>query len=116
MRRETASESYYLGEGTTEMPTAKLFDLSGRVAVVDVMSCSFNGVGSLGHQSNSNSVRTDSPTGVIDFFKACQRLGGESESIAQGKESDSQTRVPAVRQQGSAPAHEAQEETHEFVR
>jgi hypothetical protein len=102
MRREIASESYYLGEGTTEMPTAKLFDLSGRVAVVDVMSSSSNGVVSLGHQSNSNGVRTDSPTGVIDFFEAGQRLGSESERIAQRKEADAQTRVPALRQQGSA--------------
>ena len=66
------------------------------------MSSGSNGVDSLGNQSNSNGVPADSPTGVIDFFDACRRLGSESERIAQGKESDSQTRVPAVRQQGSA--------------
>ena len=102
MRRETASESYYLGEGATGTPTAKLFDLSGRVPIVDVIGSSSKGVGSLGHQSDLNGVRTDSPTGVIDFFEACKRLGSESERIAQGNESDSQTPGPAVRQQGFA--------------
>jgi hypothetical protein len=77
---------------------------------LDVMSSSSNGVGSLGHQSSSNGVPADSPTDVIDFFEACQRSGSESERIAQGKQSESQTRVPAVRRQGSGGFGEAVEQ------
>jgi hypothetical protein len=76
---------------------------------LDVMSSSSNGVRSLGNQSNSNGVPADSPTGVIDSFDPCQRLGSESGRIAQKEELVSQTRVPVVRQQDSAGLGEAVE-------